>query len=462
MLPVIALVGRPNVGKSTFFNLLTKSRDALVADLPGLTRDRLYGKGEFEGKKFIVIDTGGLTGNEAGIDGLMAQQTLTAIEEADSIFFIVDGRSGLTNNDEVLARQLRQFHKPIHLVVNKTDGVNPDIVTAEFNSLGLGLPYGISATHNQGVRLLLTNLIAINELPAENLDETSTSIKTAIIGKPNAGKSTLINRMLGEERQLVFDAPGTTRDSVYIPFTRHEKHYTLIDTAGVRRRSKISDTVEKFSVVKTLQAITAANVVILVIDAKIGITDQDLDLLGFVLDEGKSLIIAINKWDGLEIDIKDQIRSDLDRRLTFVDFALQHFISALHGTGVGDLFKSIDKVYASATKKLSTPLLTRALEKAVAVHQPPLVHGRRVKLRYAHAGGHNPPIIVIHGNQTKHLPNTYQRYLINFFRKALKLVGTPIRLELKDSTNPYAGKKNVLTPRQLQKRKRLMNFVRKR
>lgn len=460
MLPVIAIVGRPNVGKSTLFNVLTKSRDALVADLAGLTRDRLYGRGEFNHKAFIVIDTGGLNGDEVGLEGLMAQQTLAAIAEADKILFLVDGRGGLTPMDESIARQLRQTGKPLLLVVNKTDGINPDIAVADFTRLGLGAPMAIAAAHHQNLSALLAHLLA--DFSADQREpEPEHSIKVAIIGRPNVGKSTLVNRILGEERQVVFDAPGTTRDSVYIPFERHEKRYTIIDTAGVRRRSKIDNAVEKFSVVKTLQAVAAANVVILLIDAKVGISDQDLDLLGFVLDEGKGLMIAINKWDGLEFDVKNQIKKELDRRLTFADFALRHFISALHGTGVGDLFKSIDKIYACATKKLSTAQLTRILEKAVADHQPPLVHGRRIKLRYAHTGGHNPPIIVIHGNQADNVPNAYRRYLANYFRQALKLVGTPIKIEFKETENPYKDRKNILTARQIQKRKRLMKFVKR-
>ncbi|CAM4460607.1 MAG: GTPase Der [Legionellaceae bacterium] len=459
MLPVIALIGRPNVGKSTLFNVLTKSREALVADLPGLTRDRLYGRGEYDNRAFIVIDTGGLTDDAEGVEDLMAEQTLTAINEADKIVFLVDARAGLTPADEQIAKQLRRTGKNIHVVVNKIDGIQHDFPLNDFNRLGLGLPIGIAASHHHNITDLLSLLL--NDYPiTENVEsEKHESIKTAIIGRPNVGKSTLVNRLLGENRQVVFDAPGTTRDAVAIPLERRGKNYTLIDTAGVRRRSKIDNTVEKFSVVKTLQAISAANVVILVIDARIGITDQDLDLLGFIIEEGKGLIIAVNKWDGLSHDVKESIKKELHRRLTFANFALLHFISALHGTGVGDLFKSIDKVYASAMATLSTSILNRILEKALLDHQPPLVNGRRIKLRYAHAGGHNPPLIIVHGSQANSLPRAYQRYLANYFRQSLKLVGTPVNIGLKQTDNPYKDKKNILTPKQIKKRQRLMKFI---
>jgi GTP-binding protein len=464
MLPVVAIVGRPNVGKSTLFNCLTRSRDALVADLPGLTRDRQYGQGHYHDQAFIVIDTGGLTGFEKGLDDLMAKQTLMAVNEADVILFLVDGRSGLTPVDQSIAQALRERGKPLKLLVNKTEGKDAHAITAEFHALGLGNPIPIAAAHGQGVQAVLQTVLSKFEktaLPAEtNKEDKSTHV--AIIGRPNAGKSTLVNRILGEERVVVFDAPGTTRDSIFIPMERRGKRYTLIDTAGVRRRGKVTETAEKFSVIKTLQAITACHVVVMVVDAREGISEQDLSLLGYVLETGKSLLIAVNKWDGLTIDARDHVRKELDRRLVFVDYAKIHFISALHGTGVGDLFTSIDKAYASANKKLSTPQVTRMLEAALAAHQPPLVRGRRVKLRYAHAGGHNPPIIVIHGNQTKALPLAYRRYLANYYRKALKLVGTPVHLEFKDSENPYAGRKNPLTPGQIKRRRRMMQHVKKR
>jgi GTP-binding protein len=457
MLPVIAIVGRPNVGKSTLFNCLTQSRDALVADVPGLTRDRLYGKGQLDGQFFIVIDTGGLTGDHDGLDGLMAEQTWVAIREADKILFLVDGRTGLNATDEQIAKQLRRLGKTITLVVNKIDGVDPESAAADFYRLGFGQPQLIAAAQRRGIQQLLTHIVGAPV--AEHVIEPSENegIKIAIVGRPNVGKSTLVNRMLGEERTVVFDMPGTTRDSLYIPLERRDIHYTLIDTAGVRRRGKIDEAVEKFSVVKTLQAVEDSHVVILVLDAKTGIVEQDLGLLGFILDSGRALVIAVNKWDGLTIEERDEIRSELHRRLTFVDFAKIHFISALHGSGVGDLFGFVDQAYESASKKLSTPLLTRILEEAIATHQPPLVRGRRIKLRYAHAGGHHPPIIVIHGNQTSDLPMAYRRFLATQFIKGLKLVGTPVRIELKDSENPFKGRRNTLTPRQLHRRQRMLD-----
>ena len=456
MLPVIAIVGRPNVGKSTLFNCLTQSRDALVADVSGLTRDRLYGKGQFEGQQFIVIDTGGLTGDQDGLDGLMAEQTWVAIREADKILFLVDGRAGLNATDQQIATQLRRLGKNLTLVVNKIDGLDPETAAADFYRLGFGQPQLIAASHRRGVQQLLAHTLKNTASDAPPIQENE-GIKIAIVGRPNVGKSTLVNRMLGEERTVVFDMPGTTRDSLYIPLERRGTHYTLIDTAGVRRRGKIDEAVEKFSVVKTLQAVEDAHVVILVLDAKTGIVEQDLGLLGFVLDAGRALVIAVNKWDGLTIEERDEIRSTLHRRLTFVDFAKIHFISALHGSGVGDLFEFVNQAYESASRKLSTPLLTRILEDAVATHQPPLVQGRRIKLRYAHAGGHHPPIIVIHGNQTSNLPMAYRRYLAAQYIKALKLVGTPIRIELKDSENPFKGRRNTLSSRQLHRRQRMLD-----
>lgn len=439
-LPVIAIVGRPNVGKSTLFNRLTKTRDALVADMPGLTRDRQYGQGKVGNKPYIIVDTGGLGDEETPVDALMAEQAQQAIQEADYILFMVDGRAGLTAADQTIARSLRKLSKPLSLVINKSEGLSL-MVAADFYSLGLGEPQLIAAAHGENIDDLMRHVL--NELPdAETNDDlvADEGIKIAIVGRPNVGKSTLVNRMLGEERVVVYDAPGTTRDSIAIPFERFGKHYTLIDTAGVRRKRSVDEMIEKFSVIKTLQAIESANVVVLIINAQEGITEQDLHLLGYVIDAGRALVIAVNKWDGLTQEQRDTVRTGLDRRLVFVNFAKIKFISALHGTGVGELYPLIEDAYLAATKNLSTSELTRLLEQAVATHQPPLVHGRRVKLRYAHPGGHNPPVIVIHGKQTSALPNAYKRFLESFYRKALKMSGTPIRIEFRDSANPYVDK----------------------
>lgn len=461
MKPVIALVGRPNVGKSTLFNCLTRSRDALVADQPGLTRDRKYGDGKLGDRPYLVVDTGGLTSNAEGIDELMADQAWLAIEEADVILFLVDARDGLNPGDDEIARKLRSSGKTVYLIVNKIDGAEASVVIADFYNLGMGEAYGITASQGAGVRELMD--FVLSELPDDENEEEEEDhgIKIAIVGRPNVGKSTLINRILGEERVLTFDMPGTTRDSIFVPFERRGQRYTFIDTAGVRRRRKVHDKLEKFSVIKALQAIEQAHVVVLVIDAHQGISDQDLHLLGFVLDEGRSLVIAVNKWDGLDSSERERVKYELGRRLQFVEFASMYFISALHGSGVGDLFKPIQKAYLSATKNFPTPELTRILEKAVTDHQPPLVRGRRIKLRYAHQGGRNPPTIIIHGNQTKDVPAAYQRYLANIFRKVLKLEGTPVRIDFKTGENPFKGRKNKLTKRQVDKRQRLKKFVKK-
>jgi GTP-binding protein len=476
MLPVVALVGRPNVGKSTLFNRLTNTRDALVADYPGLTRDRKYGRAKFERRQFIVVDTGGITGDEEGIDAEMAQQSLLAIEEADVVMFLVDARAGLLPADQGIADHLRRINKHVFVVANKVDGIDGDSESAEFYSLGLGEIKQIAAAHGRGVSQLLQDALApleatfpdmevVEEVVDESLDAEaqrerlqSLPIKLAIVGKPNVGKSTLTNRILGEERVVVYDLPGTTRDSVYIPMERDEREYVLIDTAGVRKRKKVNEAVEKFSIVKTLQAIEESNVVLLVIDAREGITDQDLSLLGFVLNAGRSLVVAVNKWDGLTLDVKDDIKREMDRRLGFIDFARIHFISALHGSGVGNLFESVQEAYASATKRINTAMLTQIMEMAQDDHQPPLVRGRRVKMKYAHAGGYNPPVIVIHGNQVDDLPNSYKRFLMNYFRKALEIMGTPIKIEFREGSNPFEGKKNNLTLAQQRKRKRMMSF----
>jgi GTPase len=463
MKPVIALVGRPNVGKSTLFNCLTKTRDALVADYPGLTRDRKYGTGRVGHKPYIVVDTGGLSGEKEGLDELMAGQVQQAIGEANVVLFMVDARAGLTGGDEVISRQLRRINKPIYLVVNKVDGSDEDIATAEFQSLGLGEPIGISSSHGRGVKHMMDEILAILPEPEEEEEEErDDSLKVAIIGRPNVGKSTLVNRLLGEERVVAFDMPGTTRDSIFIPFEQNGKKYTLIDTAGVRRRGKVKETIEKFSVIKALQAIEEANVVVLVLDAHEGISDQDATLAGFALDAGRAMVIAVNKWDGLEKEARDKMKEELERRLPFLDFAEMHFISALHGTGVGLLFKSVDAAYKAAMADLATPALTRILEDAVGQHQPPLVGGRRIKLRYAHQGGKNPPIIVIHGNQTDSVPGAYKRYLMNIFRKVFKLHGTPVRIEFRSGENPYAAKDPARqTPRQAYKKKMEQKFTTK-
>jgi len=461
--PVIAIVGRPNVGKSTLFNQITRSRDALVADMPGVTRDRLYGEGRIGLRSYIVIDTGGLSGEAEQLDGLMARQVEQAVQEADAVLFMVDARSGLIPGDQRICDWLRRLGKPVRLVVNKVDGIDPAAALAEFHGLGLGEPYPIAAAHGRGVAGLVGEVLAgFPESAEEGIPaEEEGGIRIAIAGRPNVGKSTLVNRMLGEERVVVCDLPGTTRDSIFIPLERRGRRYTLIDTAGVRRRGRVREVVEKFSVVKTLQAIEAAHVVIHVVDAREGVSDQDLRLLGFVIETGKALVIAVNKWDGMDRDERERVRNDLRRRLAFADFARIHFISALHGTGVGDLYASVEAAYEAATQALSTTRLTQVLTDAVADHAPPLVHGRRIKLRYAHLGGRNPPLIIIHGNQTEHVPDSYRRYLANTFRKVFKLEGTPVRIEFKTGENPFAGRKNPLTPRQQEKRKRLMRHTKK-
>lgn len=464
MLPVIALVGRPNVGKSTLFNRLTRSRDALVANYPGLTRDRQYGLGKIGDRPYMVVDTGGLSGDDAGLDGLMLEQSMAAVEEADLILFLVDGRDGLTGADDTIARELRRTGKPVVLVMNKADGIDIDAALSDFHSLGLGEIYYITATHGRGVKSMMNEVLEQLpqvELGDEDEDQEAPGIRIGIIGRPNVGKSTLVNRLLGEDRVVVFDMPGTTRDSVFIPMERDGEQYTLIDTAGVRRRARIKETVEKFSIVKTLEAIERSHVTIMVLDAREGITDQDAHLLGTIVERGRALVIAINKWDGLQQEAKEKVRRELDVKLPFLDFARIHFISALHGSGVGDLYGSIHEAYDAAFRKLVTNDLTRTLEDAVSTHQPPLVKGRRIKLRYAHQGGQNPPIIVIHGNQTDKLPEAYRRYLINLFRKQYRLIGTPIRLEFKSAANPYEGKRNQLSERQVKRRRRMMKFVKK-
>jgi GTP-binding protein len=461
MKPVIALVGRPNVGKSTLFNVMTQSRDALVADYPGLTRDRKYGHGSFDNKDFIVIDTGGLSGENEELDEHMAAQTLHAIEESSVVLFMVDARDGMTVADENIAAHIRRTGKTVYLVLNKTDGLDAAMVASEFYALGLGDPIAVAASHNRGIRPLLEKVLQAFEQDEPVIDEEQ-GIKVAFVGRPNVGKSTLVNRVLGEDRVVVFDMPGTTRDSIFIPFERDSKRYTLIDTAGVRRRRSVHEAVEKFSVIKTMQAIEEANVVVMMMDAQKEIADQDLHLLGFIIEAGRALVLVINKWDGLDDYQKDKIRADVDKQLVFINFAEIFYISALHGSSVGKLYAAIDRAYESATRDLSTPKLTRILEQAMEAHQPPLVRGRRLKLRYAHQGGVNPPRIIIHGNQTDQVPASYKRYLTNYFIDAINSVGTPIKIEFKGGANPFAEKRNKLSKRQQFKRARMIQHIKKR
>lgn len=456
MRPVIALVGRPNVGKSTLFNRLTRSRDALVANIPGLTRDRQYGEGVMGAQPFIVIDTGGISGDDDGIDFAMASQSLLAIEEADVVLFLVDAKDGMTPGDAYILAHLRKKNKQTFLVVNKVDGLDAEHALTEFYATGMDPLFPVTASQGRGVKKMIDHVLSLfPDSPQDVQSKEVEGIRIAIAGCPNVGKSTLVNRMLGEERVVVYDQPGTTRDSIYIQFERHGTPYTLIDTAGIRRRGKTRETVEKFSVVKSLQSIQDANVVVLVMDARKGIVDQDLHLLDYVIETGRGLVIALNKWDGLELAQKEQIRIDIRRRLGFADFARIHYISARFGTGVGDLYKSVQKAYDSASRTLSTNLLTRILEDAVLEHAPPVINNRRIKLRYAHTGGHNPPIIVIHGKQTEKVPAHYRRYLEKTFREVLKLEGTPVRIEFKSDDNPFVKKEKDLTERQVARKRKL-------
>ena len=442
MKPVIALVGRPNVGKSTLFNRLTRSRDALVADLPGLTRDRHYGEGRVGERPFLVIDTGGF--EPVAKDGIMyemAKQTKQAVVEADVVVFIVDGRQGLTPHDKTITDFLRKCGRPVLLVVNKSEGMKYTSVTADFYELGMGDPYVISAAHGDGVADLVQEALDVVEAQRVQEPEPEEAVvrgtKIAIVGRPNVGKSTLVNTLLGEERVIAFDMPGTTRDSIEIPFEREGRHYTLIDTAGIRRRGKVFEAIEKFSVVKTLKSISDANVVLLLLDAQQDISEQDAHIAGFVLESGRALVVGVNKWDGMQSDQRDQIKMDLERKLNFLSFAKFHFISALKSTGIGPLMKSIDSAYAAAMAKLSTPRLTRALEEALEHQQPRRKGSIRPKLRYAHQGGQNPPVVVIHGNALDAIDDNYKRYLEKHFRETFSLVGTPLRIEFRSSKNPF-------------------------
>jgi len=459
LLPVVAIVGRPNVGKSTLFNCLTRSRDALVADEPGLTRDRQYAIAA--GGTCVVIDTGGLSDDADSMSRAISEQALRAIEDADAVVFMVDAREGLTAADEAIASRLRETGKALTLAVNKCEGQDEQVAVAEFHALGLGRPRPISAAHNRGVQRLVEATLAQCAFPAEAVPLESQGVSVAVVGRPNVGKSTLINRLLGEDRLVAHDTPGTTRDSVRVPFERAGRPYTLIDTAGIRRRGRVSEKIEKFSVVKALQAIAAADVVIVLVDASEGVTDQDAGLLGMVLDAGRALTIAVNKWDRLDAEAKDLVRTNVARKLAFLDYVSVHYTSALRGTGLRRLLASVDKAWRSASRKFSTPELNGVLARAIERNPPPVVRGRRIKLRYAHQGGSNPPLIVIHGNQTDQVPRHYRRYLARAFRESFRIHGTPIQVEFKSGENPYKGRRNIITPRQQRRRKRLLKHAKR-
>ncbi|HEX5463463.1 MAG TPA: ribosome biogenesis GTPase Der [Burkholderiales bacterium] len=438
--PIIVLVGRPNVGKSTLFNRLTRSRAALVADVPGLTRDRHYGHGRVGGRPYVLIDTGGFEPVAAeGVRHEMAQQARTAIDEADAVLFIVDARQGVIPGDLEIAQQLRESGRRLWLVVNKAEGVTRGVAAAEFHELGLGMPLPISAEHGEGVAELMENVLADFPAHEPESDVADDHPRIAVVGRPNVGKSTLVNRLLGENRMIVFDEPGTTRDSIHADFERAGRRYTLIDTAGIRRRGRVSEAIEKFSVIKALQAIDDANVVILVLDARQDVADQDAHIAGYILEAGRALVIAVNKWDGLDAYARDQAKRVLARKLTFLDFAATHYISALNGTGLGALFGAVDVAYRSAMARLPTPRLTRALIDATTQQAPPRDGLIRPKLRYAHQGGTNPPTVVVHGNALNRVSASYRRYLERFLRRAFELQGTPLRVEFRQGNNPYSN-----------------------
>nr|MBL8456320.1 ribosome biogenesis GTPase Der [Zoogloeaceae bacterium] len=442
MKPTLVLVGRPNVGKSTLFNRLTRTRDALVADQPGLTRDRHYGVGRVGERDYLVVDTAGF--DPVAKDGIMHEMALQAeqaIAEADALLFLVDGRSGLTPHDEQIAVRLRRANRPVYLVVNKAEGMNPNLVTADFHTLGLGAPLPVSAAHGDGIKALVELVLAPFPEDDDVVEDSTDKVpRIAIVGRPNVGKSTLVNALLGEERVIAFDMPGTTRDAISVPFERDGKRYTLVDTAGLRRRGKIFEAVEKFSVIKTLQAIEESNVAVLVLDAAQDISDQDAHIAGFVLDEGRALVVAVNKWDAVDDYRRERIKADIERKLPFLSFARFHYVSALKGNGVTTVLRSVDAAYAAATANLSTPRLTRTLQAALVKQAPPRHGLSRPKMRYAHQGGSNPPIVVIHGSSLDQVPTAYVRFLERTFMDAFKLQGTPLRIQFKTSHNPYASK----------------------
>jgi GTP-binding protein len=461
VLPVVAIVGRPNVGKSTLFNALTRTRDALVADVPGVTRDRQYGISRVGRYPCLLVDTGGLITNAEGIDYLTAKQVHQAIDEAELVLFIVSARDGLTAEDEEIALILRRASKRVLMVANKIDGMEIDTALADFASLGMGELLPVTATHRRGLDAMMKAVDSIlpEQAESEEPEEYTDRLRLAIIGRPNVGKSTLVNRLLGEERVMAFDQPGTTRDTISVMLERDGQQYELIDTAGVRRRSRITDVVEKFSTIKALQAIERAHVVVLMLDASEGLTDQDTTLLGHVLTQGRAMVIALNKWDGLDPDHRKQVKSELDRRLQYVTWAQRVTLSALHGSGIQELMRAVKTAWRSALMEFSTPELTRVLQQAFDAHQPPMKLGRTAKLRYAHAGGKLPPRIIIHGSRTDTIPDGYRRYLINKFIRHFKLKGTPLVIQFRDSDNPYKDRKNKLTRRQQEKRKRLKKFT---
>lgn len=439
MRPTIVIVGRPNVGKSTLFNRLTRTRDALVANVPGLTRDRHYGVGRLGGRPYLVVDTGGLEPEGEGVFVEMAKQTRTAVAEADAVILLTDARAGLTSQDRAIAEELRRTGRQVFVAANKAEGANPDVATADFHELGLGVPFAISAEHGEGVHNLIETVLA--DFPVEEAGvETDGAAKVAVVGRPNVGKSTLVNALVGEERVVTYGEPGTTRDAIDVEFAVGGRHYVLIDTAGVRRRGKVFESVEKFSVVKTLQAIDRANVVVLVLDAHAEISEQDAHIAGFILERGRALVVAVNKWDGLDGEQRDRVKRDIARKLKFLSFAHFHFISALEGQGIARLIDSVHKAYQAAMAKLSTPKLTRALIAAVAKQAPPRAGLSRPKLRYAHQGGSNPPLIVIHGTGLNSVPDGYRRYLESDFRKVFRLEGTPLKIEFRSGRNPYVNK----------------------
>jgi GTP-binding protein len=460
-LPAVALVGRPNVGKSTLFNRITRTRDALVANEPGVTRDRRYGVARAESGNFIVIDTGGVGGTAAAtIEASVARQVDYALEEADSVVLVVDYRQGVTAGDERIAEKLRRAGKPVTIAVNKAEGVAADLAEAEFHRIGLGPPIGISAVHGEGVERLLENVLAPYEL-GEVAEDEAARPKVAVIGRPNVGKSTLINRFIGDDRLVTSPEPGTTRDAIVVPCERDGYAFMLIDTAGMRRRARVSETVEKFSVVQSLRAIEDAAVVIVLVDAREGITDQDLHLVGLAAERGRGLVIGVNKWDGLSVDKRRSVESEVDRMLDFVAYASIHYLSALHGSGISEVIQSAMRAYESAGRELPTARLNAVLARAVQQHAPPMIRGRQPRLRYAHQGGRFPPLIVVHGSQADRLPGDYRRYLENTFREALRLVGTPIKIELRSGENPFAGRRKTEGPRKARDRKRAARDRRK-